>query len=37
MVLDADARTLGFIVDDSFLSDAFQNLPCEVERFLLSV
>lgn len=37
MVLDADAGTLGFIVDDSFLSDGFQNLPFGVELFLLSV
>lgn len=34
MVQNADAGTLGFIVDDTFLSYAFQNLPRGMERFL---
>lgn len=33
LVLDADAGTLGFIVDDSFLSVAFKDLPRGVELF----
>lgn len=33
LVLDADAGTLGFIVDDSFLGVAFKNLPRGVELF----
>nr|XP_046254347.1 SPRY domain-containing SOCS box protein 1 [Scatophagus argus]XP_046254348.1 SPRY domain-containing SOCS box protein 1 [Scatophagus argus] len=33
LVLDADAGTLGFIVDGSFLGVAFKDLPCGVELF----
>lgn len=33
LVLDADAGTLGFSVDGSFLGVAFNNLPGEVELF----
>lgn len=33
LVLDADAGTLGFIVDDSVLGVAFKNLPRGVELF----
>uniref|UniRef100_A0A3Q3D654 Si:ch1073-228j22.2 n=1 Tax=Hippocampus comes TaxID=109280 RepID=A0A3Q3D654_HIPCM len=33
MVLDADAGTLGFVVDNHFLGIAFKNLPRGVELF----
>ncbi|KAK2844559.1 hypothetical protein Q5P01_011218 [Channa striata] len=33
LVLDADAGTLGFIIDDSFLGVAFKDLPLGVELF----
>ncbi|XP_078109088.1 SPRY domain-containing SOCS box protein 4 [Sander vitreus] len=33
LVLDADAGTLGFVVDGSFLGMAFKDLPCGVELF----
>lgn len=33
LVLDADAGTLGFIVDDNFLGVAFKDLPRGVELF----
>ncbi|GAA6220695.1 SPRY domain-containing SOCS box protein 4-like [Lates japonicus] len=33
LVLDADAGTLGFVVDGSFLGVAFKDLPCGVELF----
>lgn len=33
LVLDVDAGTLGFIVDDSFLGVAFKDLPRGVELF----
>ncbi|XP_051921801.1 SPRY domain-containing SOCS box protein 4 isoform X2 [Hippocampus zosterae] len=33
MVLDADAGTLGFVVDNHFLGVAFKNLPRGVELF----
>ncbi|XP_058504802.1 SPRY domain-containing SOCS box protein 4 [Solea solea] len=33
LVLDADAGTLGFVVDGSFLGIAFTDLPCGVELF----
>ncbi|XP_034030731.1 SPRY domain-containing SOCS box protein 1 [Thalassophryne amazonica] len=33
LVLDADAGTLGYVVDGSFLGIAFKDLPCGVELF----
>ncbi|XP_042345119.1 SPRY domain-containing SOCS box protein 2 [Plectropomus leopardus] len=33
LVLDADAGTLGFFVEGSFLGVAFKDLPCGVELF----
>ncbi|XP_026228582.1 SPRY domain-containing SOCS box protein 1 [Anabas testudineus] len=33
LVLDADAGTLGFVVDGSFLGVAFKDLPCGEELF----
>ncbi|KAK5862316.1 hypothetical protein PBY51_017726 [Eleginops maclovinus] len=33
LVLDADAGTLGFVVDGNFLGEAFKNLPRGVELF----